>query len=258
MKRLKYIVAATATALAVLASVALPKLAGAIPVDNEDNVTICHRTNSVKNPYVRITVDQSAVDGEGNNDHSNHTGPVATSEAVAQALKDAHVKWGDIIPPFDENPGLNWDAVGMAVFENGCLGGEEIEEVVPAAVTFVAPTCDKQGSYTIPTTENVVYKVDDSVVAAGTYTAANGSTVTVTAEATEGHFIPDEATDTWTNTFTAPANCGQVLSQVTTKPKGSVGAGAGGGSASSVATIVGLAGSASTLGLGLLVRKWTN
>ena len=35
---------------------------------NEDNVTICHRTNSVSNPYVVITVDPSAVDGDlGNN-----------------------------------------------------------------------------------------------------------------------------------------------------------------------------------------------
>ena len=86
---------------------------------NEDKITICHGTNSVHNPYNSITVDQSAVDGEGNNDHSHHTGPVATSEEVAQQLKDQKIAWGDIIPPFGDYPGLNWQE-GQAIWENDC------------------------------------------------------------------------------------------------------------------------------------------
>ncbi|MBV9292061.1 MAG: hypothetical protein JO222_06390, partial [Frankiales bacterium] len=60
---------------------------------NGDKVTICHRTNSNKNPYVQITVSVNAVDGKKKNDHSHHTGPVWDP-----TLKAQHIKWGDIIP----------------------------------------------------------------------------------------------------------------------------------------------------------------
>ena len=42
------------------------------PVDGEHQVTICHVTESEGNPYVLITVDVAAFDGEGANDHSHH------------------------------------------------------------------------------------------------------------------------------------------------------------------------------------------
>jgi len=117
----------------VLVSVTLMALAGAsIGVlsasaqGNEDKVTICHRTNSATNPYVSITVDQSAVDGVSGNsgneaDHfGEHKGPLASSEAVAQNLKDNGIEWGDIIPPVPPfHNGLNWPA-GQAILENDC------------------------------------------------------------------------------------------------------------------------------------------
>ena len=88
---------------------------------NADNVTICHRSNAVGNEYQQITVDPSAIDGIGGGDHfGEHKGPLVTSEAESQALKDQMIMWGDIIPPLaGVHDGLNWPA-GQAILENGC------------------------------------------------------------------------------------------------------------------------------------------
>jgi hypothetical protein len=95
-------------------------------------VTICHATNSANNPYVEITVDVSAVDGQAGNDNGhgdhllNHTGPVFNPANPVPG-------WGDIIPPFYSDgltptglPSANWDDVGQPFFNNGCNepGGE--------------------------------------------------------------------------------------------------------------------------------------
>ncbi len=95
---------------------------------NNNNVTICHRTTSVTNPYNTITVDKKAADGVAGNTNSNqpdhygeHQGPLASSQAVAQALKDSHTEWGDIIPPISPyHNGLNWTTQGQAIYNNDC------------------------------------------------------------------------------------------------------------------------------------------
>jgi hypothetical protein len=84
--------------------------------DAVDQVTICHRTNANTNPYVVNSPDVAGVlDG-----HAGHTGPVWDP-----TLKAQHVKWGDIIPPFEYDggsfPGMNWDATGQAIYDNGCV-----------------------------------------------------------------------------------------------------------------------------------------
>ena len=87
----------------------------------EHKITICHRTNSTTNPYVTITVDQDAADGDAGNDkgqgdhYKEHLGPVWNSSMPNGG------DWGDIIPPIaDVHGGRNWDAAGQAIYNNGC------------------------------------------------------------------------------------------------------------------------------------------
>lgn len=84
-------------------------------------VVICHRTDSNKNPYVRISVPISAIDGvsgnqanDPNGDHfSEHTGPIWYPGIDGE--------WGDIIPPLEGiHDGLNWDDYGQATYNNDC------------------------------------------------------------------------------------------------------------------------------------------
>jgi hypothetical protein len=92
-----------------------------------EKVTICHRTNSVKNPYVKITVDEHAVDGVAGNsgskpDHyGEHNGGVPSSEEEASEWKKDKIKWGDIIPPVEGfHDGKNWTSEGQAFYRNNC------------------------------------------------------------------------------------------------------------------------------------------
>lgn len=97
----------------------------------------------------------------------------------------------------------------------------EVIRTTPVDVIFVNPTCKESGSYTIPTSEGVVYKINDVVVPAGTYTVANGDQVTVIAEATEGYELSVEIAG-WSHTFVVDDDCasddnGVVLGDKTIK-----------------------------------------
>ena len=90
---------------------------------------ICHRTNSNTNPYVSIHPDVSSIVKKSG--HDGHNGPIWDP-----TLKAQHIKWGDIIPPFDYGnnqhyDGKNWTAEGQAIFNNGC--------VIPSTQTSTPP-----------------------------------------------------------------------------------------------------------------------
>lgn len=78
--------------------------AGPASADPEPKVVICHATSSHENPYNRIAVNVSSIDGLGKNDHTSHAGDPYPGDGTT---------WGDIIPEV-----LNWDAEGQAIYDN--------------------------------------------------------------------------------------------------------------------------------------------
>jgi hypothetical protein len=149
--RMSLVLAAVAALVLSMAYFVRPALA--TQPDPNHKVTICHRTNSVTNPYVVITVDEASVDGDEGNDKGQgdhlleHLGPVWDASTTYSPPHNGD-QWGDIIPPFYADgvtptgySSLNWNAAGQAIFENGCNpAGEEqsvaasVAESVPASV----------------------------------------------------------------------------------------------------------------------------
>lgn len=107
-------------------SIVAPTAPVAAAAEVSRKVTICHRTHSVTNPYVRITVDYNSV-----NKKSGHQGhdEIFAGEHVFKAgiYKRAKDKdWGDIIPadPTGLNrwQPLNWTTLGAQIY-NGTVDG---------------------------------------------------------------------------------------------------------------------------------------
>jgi hypothetical protein len=141
-----------------------PAAANATQPNPDHKVTLCHRTDSYSNPYVRITVDVASVLHNG---HDGHNGPVFFP-AIPK-----HEKWGDIIPPFDFGPGesyagKNWTPAGIAVFDNGCA--------IPSSPTTSTSTAT---SSTIPSTTT-------TVLATSTTAPRGGGSTTTTSEPVPG------------------------------------------------------------------------
>ncbi len=128
--------------------------------NSNDKQTICHRTDANKNQYIVNTPNKNGdVDGHA----SQHQGPIWNP-----TLKDQHIEWGDIIPPFDYNdhgepahfPGLNWTAYGQAIFAADCTVPE------PKLAVTIVKVNDANGDGTFTDSEaaagpaqNVPFKV---------------------------------------------------------------------------------------------------
>lgn len=78
--------------------------------------------------------------------------------------------------------------------------------VTPAVPASTDLTCVSDGSYVIPNTPGVIYKVNGVVTAAGTYPVTAAGSITVTAEAANGFQL--SGATSWTFVFTTPVNCG--------------------------------------------------
>ena len=165
----------------------------------EHKVTICHATNSASNPYEMPTVDYAAVDGEGGqSDHMHHhgTGVIPSSEAHAEQIKKdgqgQEGKWDDIIPPVPGvTPGLNWTALGQAIWNNDC----NYPKVATASVSETPATCQ--------TGEKLVYGAATNATYSGTPNGATGPqayNVVATAN-NDSLFAGNVATKTFTGTL---------------------------------------------------------
>jgi hypothetical protein len=159
---------------------------------NSDNVTLCHRTNSDTNPYVVITVDPA---GAYNGHYLEHQGPIWDP-----TLKDQHIEWGDIIPPFEFNGAtysLNWPD-GEAIFDAGC---EIVATATPTETATEAvetptntPTATPTGTLTPTNTP--------TATPTGTLTATNTPTATPTGTLTPTNTPTATPTGTLTPTAT--------------------------------------------------------
>lgn len=130
MPTLTRVLSRTLLALAAVAAclAVLPDRAHAAP---DEKVTICHRTNSRTNPYNQQAVAKDSV-VEG---HGSHSGPIFGPDVD---------DWGDIIPPVTPGlpDGLNWNAEGQAIWENGCEMPPDPGPIPAASIGDVACSGD--------------------------------------------------------------------------------------------------------------------
>lgn len=151
MKRFLLALLVALTAGMWLLAFVLPSAATKPDEDTGHKVTICHRTHSDTNPYVVITVDIAAAGyGGGKGDHyAEHKGPV-----WELGLKEQHVEWGDIIPPYTYEdfvfPGYNWSEAGQAIYEDGCKPGTQTSSTPPptSPPPTSPPPCEDEGGCT--------------------------------------------------------------------------------------------------------------
>lgn len=161
----------------------------------EHQVTLCHATASVTNPYVRITVDfHSVIDDHG---HGGHSGPVFDTNLPK------HTAWGDIIPPFtfgtDVYGGMNWDASGQALLAGDCTEQPTTTTTPPTtappttAPPTTAPPTTAPPTTTTPTTTTPTTTTPTTTQPGPTTTVPEETTTTMPVSTTT---VPEEPTTT--------------------------------------------------------------
>lgn len=207
-------------------------------------VSICHRDNNVDQPYgpKKITVSVRSIFKEKG--HDSHDGPVATSAVVAQELKDAHTKWGDIIPAFYYRDGetiKHYDGknleTGSAILNNDCQYPADVEEQANVNVTLSCDTARNVFTVSFANSgdgsASVYFNGETFVLAGGqttTRTLAAGQSLTVKVD---GAVYQSTGGEKYENKVLASCQGnGSVVTTTNTPP-----AGGGQGSASGVASL---------------------
>jgi len=131
----KKFIALASVVIAPTVAFIVPQAAVAAPPANSNNVTICHRTHSVTNPYVRITVDQRSV-GNANSKHGGGAHDYWASSLYAskpnpnvydpsKTYPANDKKWGDIIASLDvSGNALTGSALNVAGLNNTGIGAQ--------------------------------------------------------------------------------------------------------------------------------------
>ena len=246
------------TLVALLAAFGLSGLMPDQAAAVKEEVIICHRTNSIKNPYTKTPVDADSVDGDGGNDkgqgdhYLEHTGPIANPATMTNGDD-----WGDIIPPVgDIHDGLNWSTEGQAIYNADCKYPTETEFVPNTAVTAVCDVNAQVVRLTFVNSGNAASMISVNG-AASTVTA--GATVNVTTPITGTNVavtvVIDGATQTVNVTCPSGGSGNVSTSSTPTTPtspvvvRGSGGAGAAGTVASLPVTSSGTEGVAAVIAM---------
>ncbi len=137
------------------------------------SVQICHANNNDKDPYISNMPSTSGTDATAG--HGGHLGP-----AWNPSLKDSHIAWGDIIPPFyylangtgDKTfyPGMNWNADSQLIWQYGCnpynIPPSTMAPVITPSATACIANTDSIGGISVaikntndPFNETVTYTV---------------------------------------------------------------------------------------------------
>jgi LPXTG-motif cell wall-anchored protein len=151
------------------------------PYTLQDNITICHRTNSQSNPYVVINPNIQSWLSAGHVDHAED----AWLEFWYLDANDVKV----FVP--ERN---------VAQF-TACLGLDPLDEAFPVAPTLNDATCGANGSLVVTEKTGVVYSVNGTEYPSGTTITTPGE-YTVTAAPAQGYYF-DAAAGPWVRTVAA-------------------------------------------------------
>jgi LPXTG-motif cell wall-anchored protein len=232
-------------------------IAGATQPNPEHKVTLCHRTDSRTNPYVIITPDVASV--LQTHGHDSHNGPVFSTSL------GKHVKWGDIIPPFDFGPGeqyagQNWTSAGQAILGNGC----SLPGTTTTSSTTTSVPEDTTTTTSVPEDTTTTSVPEDTTT---TTSVPEDTTTTSVPEDTTTTSVPEDTTTTSTSQpgdTTLGQGPGTPIGGLGTPEQiipGGVDASAGGGSGtlpvtgSPVVILLGIGAALTASGIGLVVRR---